>query len=843
MRSWFQGLWILVLISTPFLPEACFGRSPSPYSYAYVAVGILLGAVAHFAVVACIPFARRAFFDRTVATTGVVLGLVLQLGTFGLAGFGSFWVPLFACPSVLHRALLVVEGCCCSLYAVGSPAFVARGKCECPVTDDNVTTVSVHLVMLICGLLFVFGFGRLGQFALALRLNLPFFEAAPELAKLLVPFAFALPVAAVLALLGSKPFVSRFGCPACSSCLKVALVSLASGRIVWGLASHAYGDADAMLSISVPMMGLVVLCDIALVCCCVALLRKRNAATEALNPEMERGTFALRGIVDDLTDLHGLTDREAEAVFHCIQGLTSAESARQMGLKPSTVRCYLQRAYKKIGVLDAEGLKHYNDRLKPTEALSENGKSEDAVNDELASDATGQVLRWALFVAIAVFAFPRFGGDSIFAWHFNHAAIAGFGLGVLLCAERVFSLKTLWQDSSASHVEISHFGWLLTGILILLACLQFVAVCALYPAISSRADYGTCIVLVAASSCLLSLVISSLCCLAIRVGRGDCQRKVSMIAAGVGASLVVVSQTGDVGWVISALMSSGLLAGMCAIVKRREPRFSDGKVSIECKGLAGEQKVVLFVAALSISFVFGEQWHGAQDPFVDLVQLLFLVSTTALLVWRRWEMLKTKPALSALLLALISLCCLFSGFAWGVQVMLLLLLLLLPADSLDCLADDKALSCLLGCGTGLLVGRLLVDRWSELMELPLENLAMQGDPSYISFATPLLMALALLAGFACVSVLEGPAAPHQEDDALLERRLMFLRSQGLSDLEANVLSKTAQGMTTAQIAIEMHYSVRYIGTIRAQGYDKLDMHTRLELVDRLDDAVATRRQR
>ena len=48
----------------------------------------------------------------------------------------------------------------------------------------------------------------------------------------------------------------------------------------------------------------------------------------------------------------GLTDREMEAVAWVLADLTSAEAADRMGLKASTVRVYVQRAYRKLGVIN-----------------------------------------------------------------------------------------------------------------------------------------------------------------------------------------------------------------------------------------------------------------------------------------------------------------------------------------------------------------------------------------------------------------------------------------------------------------------------------------------------------
>lgn len=58
----------------------------------------------------------------------------------------------------------------------------------------------------------------------------------------------------------------------------------------------------------------------------------------------------------DLSEF-GLTERETEAIGHLLRGRTSQESAELIGIKPSTVREYLRRAYRKIGVEGADQLR------------------------------------------------------------------------------------------------------------------------------------------------------------------------------------------------------------------------------------------------------------------------------------------------------------------------------------------------------------------------------------------------------------------------------------------------------------------------------------------------------
>ncbi len=52
-----------------------------------------------------------------------------------------------------------------------------------------------------------------------------------------------------------------------------------------------------------------------------------------------------------------LTQREAESIALLLQGMTSAEVAKQMGIKASSARGFQQRAYKKLGVQNADGLR------------------------------------------------------------------------------------------------------------------------------------------------------------------------------------------------------------------------------------------------------------------------------------------------------------------------------------------------------------------------------------------------------------------------------------------------------------------------------------------------------
>ena len=92
----------------------------------------------------------------------------------------------------------------------------------------------------------------------------------------------------------------------------------------------------------------LVVCSIAfLIYGSTAHLAKSRGCAVIVEPQQEDAEERLQ---NRLSDFPQLTDREKQVLLLLLEGRNSAQSAEALDLKPSTVRAYLQRSYKKLNV-------------------------------------------------------------------------------------------------------------------------------------------------------------------------------------------------------------------------------------------------------------------------------------------------------------------------------------------------------------------------------------------------------------------------------------------------------------------------------------------------------------
>lgn len=133
----------------------------------------------------------------------------------------------------------------------------------------------------------------------------------------------------------------------------------------------------------------------------------------------------------------GLTEREIQVVLHLLTGKTSYETAELLEIKPSTVREYLRRAYRKIGVKDGGELRaRYGSIIAPEARIdiaSPSGLPVPAPNGSNAESSAKQELssltEVALLVASLSLLLPI--GAPHGQWGIGQAHIFGLGGGML----------------------------------------------------------------------------------------------------------------------------------------------------------------------------------------------------------------------------------------------------------------------------------------------------------------------------------------------------------------------------------------------------------------------------
>lgn len=191
-----------------------------------------------------------------------------------------------------------------------------------------------------------------------------------------------------------------------------ALLSLvALGALAWNALTRAVAPAVVVAG----REGVVV--GVALLLCAVALV----LALADARREGEGGLRSCRAFLEARAGALGesLAEREEACAALMLAGRTSAETAEVLGVGASTVRSYLQRAYRKLDVADGRELRR----------LYEEGAAPVAAGDEaMADDRLAQAAAGALALALALPASGRL------SWHGADAVYLGVGLVLMTAA-------------------------------------------------------------------------------------------------------------------------------------------------------------------------------------------------------------------------------------------------------------------------------------------------------------------------------------------------------------------------------------------------------------------------
>lgn len=138
-----------------------------------------------------------------------------------------------------------------------------------------------------------------------------------------------------------------------------------------------------------------------------------------------------------------------------------------------------------------------------------------------------------------------------------------------------------------------------------------------------------------------------------------------------------------------------------------------------------------------------------------------------------------------------------------------------------------------GFGLGILIGLFTMAKWGVLYTTGDAIMEAQDTLAFLYLVVPVLAGLMLTSScfsFSyCLSLL---CILQLSDDELSSEKsafVMYLRSQGLSQQEAQVAMLIDRGFTGNQIAHVTHYSLGGVNTLRSSAYAKLSIHSASEL--------------
>lgn len=472
---------------------------------------------------------------------------------------------------------------------------------------------------------------------------------------------------------------------------------------------------------------------------------------------------------------YGFSDREAEALRLMAEGFTSDSSAELMGVKPATVRTYLQRAYKKMGVASAEesrALLLSSDATDGDASFGSDGPEyhegalrEDACKEEDSSWFSARFSRLVSLLSLVGLLLLVVPHEQLFvpeSWYYSEIFTISIGFGLMVAGLGVLCfegpLRLPWHRKLV--------GCLLLALLSL-GTLWLIALPAFGTTLSSLTGYG--------------LFLGILLCL-----------------VSVGLSLAALH---------FGILSQNARSGNCR----------------------AEKDVPLFLFAIVLGFVFEDTWRAATDDFTWWLQVAFL------LVLLAYCFVSSKSRLLLGLCCAVLIVCAV-GLGFGIRAIFVCLVSLSFVFFVwrgDGFESERGIGvALAGFGGSLTASRLLSDYWWDVMSQGAVSASIHGGQWLLGALMPAFELLLLLVGLASFYflVLRVPALVDEDSwEGQGSSIPLYFKSRGLGTLETVTLSGIAQGKTSIQIAKESHYAVGSVNSARWSAYQKLGIHSKKEL--------------
>lgn len=530
-------------------------------------------------------------------------------------------------------------------------------------------------------------------------------------------------------------------------------------------------------------------------------------------------------IAEHLTTMYsnaGLAESEIACVAYMLEGKTSSEVAKALSIKPSTVRSYLTRAYRKLGV-------HNLRELKEKEQGFLQSNQSDIKENAVKKTCQTQTLfdgNMSVLISISMLLLLFVGPVSSFAmngWYVTN----GIAIGALLSGGSFF----LKISSSRQAMTFHSFR-----LRILRDCFGCVSICFLFgyfAFVSYKPEYAWSCPLLCFFATIgsINMLMSTILELRNRSQQGRLKINFSF-ALPVCAVLVVLAQT------FSAVWDAAAFGFLCSIVI--ETAFNsrmhscDEIVLAELHAFRCDAVFPMLCMGFVLGFSWQELWHfhSLLTYKAFLIPSLVLLSIGALLIVgrKRGKIEFTLFALSAFIMGLIGLFSLDESTGiFGAT--LTLVLFAFHVALVNDLVDFNPVFFLLGISIGLLFGTIF-----ECAEVIVVNLLALFSISYPEVMDASLRAfvyagtLLALSGYSFVFLNSVPSMREHNTGKLQKGRIVsYLIGRGLSDSQAQILAQIFEGCTAQEIASDLHYSLGLINVARFEGYRMLHVHSAEEL--------------
>lgn len=897
--------WLALLVGTPFFIES--HEMPSVFSsaYAFIAVGLIAGALLSKFVEVYAPRAALKPLRVALLVIGAVVTICLVVPEwyFHLRAFAGSALPMeliapyvplmvvfadiplapFGDLALLHHFLFFLAGLCCSYCLVagtirradrrsagsehekGSLGVSAgagsssAGASSCEMGKPFVKSALAHRADLLVVGVFACGFLHVGTWGwLAHVYGSNWSDAVMhDLLGFMGSTIFAIVMSALLA------YLACVGPQRLGAGLRLVLFSFAAGELAWNLLSRC-GDAVSSILLFAPAASVLLFVVELLL---FYLVRFGGGESSGEDGDIAAGETGQEKGLTQLLDDASLTDRERQAVELAARGKSSAESAELIGVKASTIRTYLHRAYQKLGVSGLEellavvadekgqgsaggvdcagslpdrevsvGLSGEDESRNGIESLS-CSESDASSCDEVANAVTERISGLAsllsaplMILLFGLFVLPHQYVGTVLSWGSSHSVVIGCGLGLMMAGGLLALLRKL-------GLRARGVSWPFALLVVLFAVsgcafvgLQFLYAHGLLSLSKSVQLFFLGLICLAFSFCLGLLVW-----LALRPGESKATsgRSALCVANLLALALILASYVNDYVWL--ALCGFALVLGCLyfAVCARRVGVLAFEEPTGPELARTFQDCLLCIGAAVPFGVISGELWRGLQNPLLLGIYIVFLgVVCVAIPKRKVRELFPGRLWLALFALSLISI-----AVVAGAPHALLLLVLALALIEAYSGWGRFAPFALCGFGIGLSFGRLGFDMWRDYLGACFTTTESFGVNVATAALGPAFMVVVAVVGLACllylVSLYGAPEAS-LADSAKEERDVLLLRGKGINEPEALVLVKIAEGMTGPQIARSLNYSLGAINSLRAHGYRVLDVHSKQELKALLD---------
>ena len=834
--------WFALLISTPFFIEEHHLPSVFSSAYAFIALGILAGAICAKPTKQKLPSAALSKARPMILIAGLAITVILvvpewyfhlrasagtALSMEAIAPYAPLMVTFADVPaapfgslSSLHHVLFFVAGFCFAIVATmqfGAPNSELQ-------SDDSDQSKQKHQAKLlvrlfICGLLHPGVWGWLAHtygndWGEAVMHDLLGFMGSSI-------FAIAIGVGLAFILYWSN---KKFNAQA-----SALLTSFVLGELAWNLIARC-GNANENIVLAAPWAALLLMTLEALliysIFCANGLRNDKNNPTKDLQEQ------AAHAGQKELLDTSKLTERERQSVELALQGKTSGESAKIIGVAASTVRTYLRRACQKLeleSINEIQENKMAYDGVKTSPSNDSESKQSNINKDVKPSPAGTTVLQENreigldlvfLLLLAATLLLPHQYVGTVASWNSSHSVVIGCGLGLMMAG----GFLALTQRTYSNCLDSKRSTMLYIAVLFLsgtaLIFLQYAFAHEFNPASQSLQLF---LIAVSGIAFGFSLGLST-------KNRSEGRtrgRKLSEALCLAALILVTVSYFNDICW---AALSGVSLIIYCVLKMLEAFKGTDQEPDKGATHPPRMEACLFALAAFPFGVIAGELWRGLQNPLLLAVYVIFLAATLVLYASQNHREYKPGVASIACLTALVAI----AIVADVPHALLILCALTFLRSKMP--ARSQAFI-IIGIGAGFSLGRLGFDTWRDILGTSFTTTESYGTNIASAAAGPALMIVIAVLGLAAfsylVSLYKNEMDPNFDLDKE-ERDILLLRSKGVNELEALVLSKIAQGKTGPQIARELHYSLGTINGLRSHAYQAINVHSKQELIDLLN---------